>query len=175
MSRPTLYTCSTTEFKEYILDFLVKENGTKRTVIELINNKEFQDLTGYYRKTALGRKSVAVGSIQYFIGVVFNLSERVVYEHHYYVSGKIPVGTTFDNWSKKRNKRKEISFTLDSYEETKRNKVITRIVRELKYPTVCERYTNYVAIWRGLLDDSHFRLDKNILYNRFKDYYAKVR
>lgn len=104
------------EFKKYLIDKLVDEEGNKVSVRKLIENPEFMDYTGLYQEDLAGnRKPCSIGTMTGYINNKFKLSELALYEYHTEKTKRIK-NIPFLEWSNCRNRgkvKKDNNFSND--------------------------------------------------------------
>lgn len=123
------------EFKEYLLDKYVDEQGQKVSVRLLWGTEEFMNHTGMFKinKYTKKKERVSEGTISYY-NKKLELTERDIFEYHRQITKRIPVTTTFEEWSRKNNK----GYTR---EELLNQDTIKR--RMIKYFGLSESYIHF--------------------------------
>lgn len=155
------------EFRYYALDLLVDENGNKRSIRNLFDDPEFQDVTGFWRinKKTGERESISPGSIAHQIKK-FNLYEEEIFEYHKYVTRRIPYNMDIEQF-----RSRNIKLYIEDFENYNVKSAIRKILNEIGSPITPNQYSDFEVIWMGLRDDKHFRYDLNKLYKMFNEFY----
>lgn len=93
------------EFKIYLLENYIDENGNKISDRELWSKPSFFEYTGMYSidKYTKEKKIISTGSISYWKSKL-NLKEKDVFLYHKNVTKKIDKNVDYDKWSKLNNK-----------------------------------------------------------------------
>jgi len=173
--RPKQFTCSEEEFKKYILKYHVNENGTKRPVRDIINLQEFMDNTGYFRINKYTKKQEprSLGSITYWTGKKFQITEKDIFDYHQRETFKIQPEITFEEWTRKNNKNssKKRKFSLKDYEDfDKVKKIIKKTCKEAKYNDYLNDFSSdykYISVFNNMC----FEFGNSKIENIFKKLY----
>lgn len=106
---------SDTQFKKYLLDKLVDEEGNKVSVRKLIETNEFMETTGLFQIDNFGnRKPCSVGTMSDYINTKYKLDELTLFEHHKLITKRIKEEVVFNEWSNCRNRGKNRKNNLFS-------------------------------------------------------------
>ena len=150
------------DFRIYLLNHYVDENGAKVSDRVLWSTDEFFELTGMYsiNKFTNKRTILSTGTISYWKKKL-NLKEESVFLYHQNVTKKIPSDITYEEWSRKYNKgyKKEIqTFNRD---------VIKK--KLIKYAGLPNKYDNLtldeltavaMKIWTTIGIDAYLEMQK---------------
>lgn len=114
---------SDTEFKNYLLENYIDENGDKVSDRELWSRNDFFEKTGLFKINKFTNKKeiCSTGTISYWKKKLL-LKEQSVFEYHQLITKKISENTEFEVWSKKNNKGHNKITTLT--EETVKRRMI---------------------------------------------------
>lgn len=112
--RPSQCIISEDEFRDLLLDKLVTYKGEKVGLRKVFGNEEFMKQTGYYHletyKATQQYRMISPGSIAYIIKKL-NLYEWEVYSHHKFITHRVPLSKSFEEFSSERNRGyKEMKF-----------------------------------------------------------------
>lgn len=104
MCRKNKLKLTNSQFKEYLLDKYVDENGEKVSVREVWDNLEFKKHSGMYQinKYTKVKDIVSTGTISYW-NKKLNLTEKEIYDFHFNITKRIKE-TDYSIWSKQKNK-----------------------------------------------------------------------
>ncbi|MGL5100416.1 MAG: hypothetical protein ACRC0Y_04000 [Fusobacteriaceae bacterium] len=123
------------EFKEYLLDKYVDEQGQKVSVRQLWKEEDFMEYTGMFKiNSYTGRRErVSEGTISYYNRILC-LTEKELFDFHQQITKRILATVTFDEWSRKNN-RGYTRQELINQDTVKR--------RMIKYFGLNENYVHY--------------------------------
>lgn len=123
------------EFKEYLLDKYVDEQGQKVSVRQLWKEEAFMEHTGMFKlnKYTNEKERVSEGTISYH-NKRLGLTEKEIFDYHQQITKRIPITTSFEEWSRKNNK----GYTR---EELINQDTVKR--RMIKYFGLNENYIHY--------------------------------
>lgn len=95
---------SETQFKQYLLDHYIDEEGRKVSDRVVWGSEEFFDITGMYsvNKFTKERQMLSTGTISYWKSKL-KVKEEDVYIYHKKVTKRI-TDVSFEEWSRKNNK-----------------------------------------------------------------------
>lgn len=139
---------SESEFREYLINNYVDEDGNKVSDRVLISSEKFIQDTGLYKIDKITGliKPCSLGNISYWKSKL-DLKEYDIYKHHKYVTGKIASYVEYEDWSNKaikgRKKNKTICVSKRAYESKNYNEKNERLllIRVCGFPEHFENYT----------------------------------
>lgn len=93
------------DFKNYLLDHYVDDEGNKISDRVIWSSEEFYDYTGMFsvNKFTKIRQPVSTGTISYWKNKL-DLKEEDIFSFHQEVTKKIKDNISFEEWSRKNNK-----------------------------------------------------------------------
>lgn len=151
MSKKSKLLISETDFRKYLLNNYVDEEGNKISDRVLWSTKEFFDTTGMFtiNKYTQDRQIVSMGTVSYWKKKL-NLSEKDIYEFHKIITGRIK-DISFEDWSRKYNKGYDKSISTYNRESIKR-KLIKYLQLPNKYDDMSLEGVSDLAInlWKSL-------------------------
>lgn len=103
------------EFRSYLLESYIDENGNKVSDRELWGSEKFFEKTGLYKINKYTNKKCicSTGTISYWKSKL-NLKEEDVFRYHKLFTKKIKDDIEFEQWSKKNNRgHKRINTLTD--------------------------------------------------------------
>lgn len=123
------------DFREYLLGKYVDDTGCKLSIRQVWETEDFMEHTGMYKvnKYTGMRERCSEGTMSYY-NKKLNLTERDIFEYHQLITKKIPIITSFEEWSRRHNKG-------HTREEILNQETIKR--RMIKYFDLSETYHNF--------------------------------
>jgi hypothetical protein len=123
------------DFKEYLLEKYVDEMGQKLSIRQVWETEDFMNYTGMFKinKYTGKKERCSEGTMSYY-NKKLGLTEKDIFEYHQLITKKIPITTTFEEWSRRNNK----GYTR---EEILNQETIKR--RMIKYFDLSQTYHNF--------------------------------
>ncbi|MGL4425566.1 MAG: hypothetical protein ACRCZ0_07510 [Cetobacterium sp.] len=93
------------EFREYLLDKYVDGFGQKLPIRQVWETDDFMNYTGMFKinKYTGKKERCSEGTMSYY-NKKLGVTELDIFEYHQRITKRIPVTTTFSEWSRKHNK-----------------------------------------------------------------------
>lgn len=165
-NRKSKLTLSDNDFRNYLLNNYVDEDGYKVSDRLVWSTEEFFDKTGMYtiNKYTKTRQIVSMGTVSYWKKKL-DLSEKDIYNFHKVITGRIK-DISFEEWSRRYNKGYDKSIPTYNRESIKR-KLIKYLQLPNKYNDMSLEEISDLAInlWKSLGLDAE---------EEMKDFYNKV-
>lgn len=123
------------EFKEYLLGKYVDDFGQKVSIRQVWKSEDFMNHTGMFKiNKYTGEKEICSEGTMSYYNRKLGLTEEYIFEYHQKITQKIPITTTFHEWSRKNNKG-------HTKEEVLNQETIKR--RMIKYFDLSEMYNHF--------------------------------
>lgn len=182
--RPTKCKIKEVEFVQYMLDNLVDEKGDKVSCRKVWSDVEFIKWSGFNHESANDGeyKPISTGSIRYYqtvkkywipvlsekYGKKMCLNEETLFMYHKEVSGKISAETTFNEFSREKNRGYSHKINKNNKKRKTSLNILNDISRELgamisyaNYGGSMDDYREYLMIRYG--DNAYDRAHESVV------------
>lgn len=154
MARPRLIKLTNKQFKEWLLDNFVDENGNKITCRDLMKSEKFKNEVFYNPSKTFG----SIGTLSNWMGKLLTdeypykgeaVTEQLIFTHN--LQKGVIKSISFDEWSRKYNKGHQSENTLINSEKIILNKVAEKLGSAFKCQE--EAFQGNLDLFREFLVD----------------------